>query len=295
MNSSYSHPEFTNLLKEPENQKCFDCGKTPVQWASVNNGVYLCIDCSGYHRGYGVNISFIRSMTLDSWNDNQINLMKIGGNKNLRELLEVYNIDKNKIDKNILYNSKIMDFYRKYLKNKANNLPNEEQAPSKEDALKSINYNIKINDNENDINKFKSIGSDVKEKDEKSFQVLLGKWMNSAVEGTKGVVKKVNDLNIPGKIVNTGKNILDKGTQLSKSEKVQNFAKKANDTLNYYINWLTGKKKEEKKEDDNKKDNQDKNDLENKNDKEIYEGETKENDNNKNEGEKNDFEEKQKI
>ena len=35
--------------------------------------------------------------------------MKIGGNKNLRELLEVYTIDKNKIDKNILYNSKIIE------------------------------------------------------------------------------------------------------------------------------------------------------------------------------------------
>ena len=102
--------------------------------------------------------------------------------------------------------------------------------------MKSINYNIKINDNENDNNKFKSIGYEVKEKNEKSIQELLGKWMNNAVEETKGVVKKVNDLNIPGKIVNTGKNILDKGTQLSKSEKVQNFAKKANDTLNYYIN-----------------------------------------------------------
>ena len=293
MNSSYSHPEFTDLLKEPENQKCFDCGKTPVQWASVNNGIYLCIDCSGNHRGYGVNISFIRSITLDSWNDNQINLMKIGGNKNLRELLEVYNIDKNKIDKNILYNSKIMDFYRKYLKNKANNLPNEEQAPSKEDALKSINVSFKNNDNEN--NKFKSIGSEVKEKNEKSIQDLLGKWMNNAVEGTKGVVKKVNDLNIPGKIANTGKNLLDKGTQLSKSEKVQNFAKKANDTLNYYINWLTGKKKEEKKEDDNKNENEDKINLEKKNDKELYEGETKENEEKKNEEEKNDFEEKQKI
>ena len=293
MNSSYSHPEFTNLLKEPENQKCFDCGKTPVQWASVNNGVFLCIECSGNHRGYGVNISFIRSMTLDSWNDNQINLMKIGGNKNLRELLEVYNIDKNKIDKNILYNSKIMDFYRKYLKNKVNNLPNEEQAPSKEDALKSINVSFKNNDNEN--NKFKSIGYEVKEKNEKSIQELLGKWMNNAVEGTKGVVKKVNDLNIPGKIANTGKNLLDKGTQLSKSEKVQNFAKKANDTLNYYINWLTGKKKEEKKEDDNKNENEDKINLEKKNDKELYEGETKENEEKKNEEEKNDFEEKQKI
>ena len=190
MNSSYSNTEFTDLWKEPENQKCFDCGKTPVQWASVNNGIYLCINCSGNHRGYGDNIRFIRSITLDSWNDNQIKLMKIGGNKNLRELLEVYNIDKNKIDKNILYNSKIMDFYRKYLKNKANNLPNEEQESSKEDALKSINFTFKNNDNENN-NKFKSIGYEVKEKNEKSIQELLGKWMNNAVEETKGVVKKV--------------------------------------------------------------------------------------------------------
>ena len=35
--------------------------------------------------------------------------MKFGGNKNLRELLELYNIDKNKVDKNILYNSKIIE------------------------------------------------------------------------------------------------------------------------------------------------------------------------------------------
>ena len=77
--------------------------------------------------------------------------MKIGGNKNLRELLEVYNIDKNKIDKNILYNSKIMDYYRKYLKNKSKNLPNKEQPPSNEEALKTLNNNI---NNINDNNKF---------------------------------------------------------------------------------------------------------------------------------------------
>ena len=183
-------PEFINLYKESENQQCFDCGKSPSQWASINNAIYLCIKCSGIHRGYGVDISYIRSITLDTWNENQINIMKIGGNKNLRIFLEKYEIDKNKIDKNILYNSKIMDFYRKYLKNKANNLPNEEQAPSKEDALKSINFTFKNNDNENN-NKFKSIGYEVKEKNEKSIQELLGKWMNNAVEKTKGVVKKV--------------------------------------------------------------------------------------------------------
>ena len=150
MQSLYSNPEFSNLLKDPENQQCFDCGKTPAQWASVNNAVYLCINCSGLHRGYGVNISYIRSITLDTWNENQINLMKFGGNKNLRELLELYDIDKNKVDKNILYNSKIMDFYRKYLKKKANNEDNDEKAPSKEDALKTINFNLNnINENYN--------------------------------------------------------------------------------------------------------------------------------------------------
>ena len=207
MQSLYSNPEFSNLLKDPENQQCFDCGKTPAQWASVNNAVYLCINCSGLHRGYGVNISYIRSITLDTWNENQINLMKFGGNKNLRELLELYNIDKNKVDKNILYNSKIMDFYRKYLKKKANNEDNDEKAPSKEDALKTINFNLN-NINEN-YNKFSSISSDnnIGVKDENSFQNLLSNWMNKTIEGTKGVVKKVNDMNIPGKIANNSKNL----------------------------------------------------------------------------------------
>ena len=258
MQSLYSNPEFSNLLKDPENQQCFDCGKTPAQWASVNNAVYLCINCSGLHRGYGVNISYIRSITLDTWNENQINLMKFGGNKNLRELLELYNIDKNKVDKNILYNSKIMDFYRKYLKKKAINEDNDEQAPSKDDALKTINFNLN-NINEN-YNKFTSVSSDnnIGVKDENSFQNLLSNWMNKTIEGTKGVVKKVNDMNIPGKIANNSKNLLDKGTEFMKSEKIQNFAKKTNDTLNYYINFLIGKKKALNENNEEKKVNEEK-------------------------------------
>ena len=258
MQSLYSNPEFSNLLKDPENQQCFDCGKTPAQWASVNNAVYLCINCSGLHRGYGVNISYIRSITLDTWNENQINLMKFGGNKNLRELLELYDIDKNKVDKNILYNSKIMDFYRKYLKKKAINEDNDEQAPSKDDALKTINFNLN-NINEN-YNKFTSVSSEnnIGVKDENSFQNLLSNWMNKTIEGTKGVVKKVNDMNIPGKIANNSKNLLDKGTEFMKSEKIQNFAKKTNDTLNYYINFLIGKKKALNENNEEKKVNEEK-------------------------------------
>ena len=254
MQSLYSNPEFSNLLKDPENQQCFDCGKTPAQWASVNNAVYLCINCSGLHRGYGVNISYIRSITLDTWNENQINLMKFGGNKNLRELLELYNIDKNKVDKNILYNSKIMDFYRKYLKKKANNEDNDEKAPSKEDALKTINFNLN-NINEN-YNKFSSISSDnnIGVKDENSFQNLLSNWMNKTIEETKGITETIS---------NTGKSFFDKGIEFSKSETIQNFAKKTNDTINFCINWLIGNQKEERKENEEyKKENENKNEYE---------------------------------
>jgi hypothetical protein len=44
-------------------------------------------------------------------------MMKNGGNKKLRELLEVYGIDKAKVNKTVLYNSRLLDFYRKLVNN----------------------------------------------------------------------------------------------------------------------------------------------------------------------------------
>lgn len=38
-----------------------------AQWASVNNGILLCLNCSGVHRSFGVRVSFVRSITMDSW------------------------------------------------------------------------------------------------------------------------------------------------------------------------------------------------------------------------------------
>ena len=45
---------------------CFDCDGSPAQWVSINNGIFLCLGCSTEHRGYGYNISFIKSAT-DNW------------------------------------------------------------------------------------------------------------------------------------------------------------------------------------------------------------------------------------
>lgn len=51
---------INKILKK--NPYCADCGQAGPDWASINTGVLLCIDCSGVHRSLGVHISKVRSL-----------------------------------------------------------------------------------------------------------------------------------------------------------------------------------------------------------------------------------------
>ena len=271
MSSTIANSEFKEILQDPENLCCFDCGKTPAQWASINNSIFLCISCSGIHRGFGVQISFIKSITLDAWNENQIKMMRLGGNKNCRKLLEKYEIDKNKVNKTILYHSKIMNYYRIFLKNKVNNIPMEIQAPSNEEALKNFEGS---NINNLEENKFSSVGNNKtnEKKEEKFFSNII----NKAYEGTKDVYNKIGEMKITEKIKNVANSVKEKGNEIKNS----NFAKSAQDTLSYYVNWMIGNKKDN---------NNDKRNINNINEIEKY-NEKDENKNNVvvNENDKND-------
>ena len=140
--------QLEKLANEEENKKCFDCEAEPARWTSLNNGIYLCHECSEEHKNFESGINIIKSITLEQWNKNQLNLMKIGGNKRLKKFLEDNNVPKN-IDKKTLYNSKLMLYYRKLLKSEAEGELLLDQIPSKEELWQSYLENNNNNPNNN--------------------------------------------------------------------------------------------------------------------------------------------------
>lgn len=253
------------LFKNQFNKRCFDCNIDNPDWISVNNSVFLCKECQLKHRSYGVSVSLIRSIELDKWKDEQIAIVRLGGNERLKDLMLTYNIKSN-IDKYLLYNSKLLDYYRKLLKAELRG-DVRPKPPSDEEALEIID-NKKLLDKEernpekeinNEINKNIEIKQD--DNTDSSYLSSVGNYAKSVFGWGMNmgslIGNKINESGIKEKITEKtnrvsgvlsesihtyiqkgaeiGHTLTDKGTQIGKNI-VEKGAVIANTTIEYTKN-----------------------------------------------------------
>ncbi|XP_055978106.1 arf-GAP with GTPase, ANK repeat and PH domain-containing protein 1 isoform X4 [Sorex fumeus] len=63
------------------NSRCVDCDAQNPNWASLNLGALMCIECSGIHRNLGTHLSRVRSLDLDDWPMELIRVLSAVGNE----------------------------------------------------------------------------------------------------------------------------------------------------------------------------------------------------------------------
>ncbi|CAF1183410.1 unnamed protein product [Didymodactylos carnosus] len=76
------------VRKMPGNDVCCDCDAENPEWASINIGIILCLQCCGAHRGLGVSLSKVRSLHMDSWDLETLLVMSELGNTIVNSIYE---------------------------------------------------------------------------------------------------------------------------------------------------------------------------------------------------------------
>ncbi|XP_034705261.1 probable ADP-ribosylation factor GTPase-activating protein AGD6 [Vitis riparia] len=131
-----------HLQSLSSNKTCVDCHQKNPQWASVSYGIFMCLDCSGKHRGLGVHLSFVRSVTMDSWPDSHLRKMEAnsGGNDALNAFLSARGIPKD-TDIPLKYNTNAAALYREKVQAFAENRRWTEPPVVKESVVKPRSVN----------------------------------------------------------------------------------------------------------------------------------------------------------
>lgn len=214
--SQYSDPEIGKILSIDGNSRCVDCGTTDPQWVSMNNSVFVCLDCAGIHRNLGVEISYIRSLSMDNWDDYQLKQLYIGGNNRFISNLEDYKLSSNnnhislnadKIKKKYLYVAS--QYYRDLLKSELQ-LLDKPTAPD----IKTGQSIITIIKNNFESSSSTLNNSQVStDSPKKGFFGKVGTFFSSAAskakEGIKYTGEKLEKLEIKEKLMETGTKTVD--------------------------------------------------------------------------------------
>ena len=268
----FSHPDIEEIIKLETNSKCFDCGSEKSKWASLNNGIFLCLKCAGIHRNFGLNISLIRSLEIDLWDEKQILYLKKGGNENFKNFLIEYDISLNSSIE-LKYKSKASDYYRKKLKNEVEKIINpnyiydELIKPDKKTGNEILE--IKINSNEISNEDLISSSNNNKPIQDETFFNFMGNLMKSTgslfIEKSKDVKNKIEEMNIIDNIKNvgfgtvnfiqkSGNYLIEKTQNIYQSNIIQGITNKAEEGINFIVDKTKSLLNQNEKIDDKKDD-----------------------------------------
>ncbi|XP_054460545.1 arf-GAP with dual PH domain-containing protein 2-like [Anoplopoma fimbria] len=76
-----------DLVRQPGNNRCADCGVPDPDWASCTLGIFVCLNCSGIHRDLA-DVSRVKSIRLDLWDDSLVQFMRERGNSAAKAIYE---------------------------------------------------------------------------------------------------------------------------------------------------------------------------------------------------------------
>ena len=123
---------LTDLLqRDTYNKFCIDCNRNESTHANITYGTFICGDCAKVHiQNIGTDKHYIKTIFGDAWDQYQIKIIQIGGNKRLWDFFKQYNGLEQKLIQS-KYDSAPAKYYKKKLAAEVNNLPFDAKEPAK--------------------------------------------------------------------------------------------------------------------------------------------------------------------
>ena len=141
---------LVEMLNDPDNQDCADCGANDVQWVNVTHGVFLCPQCYNLHKL--LSNCALKRLIRSRWTDDQIANIIPKGNTNVNDILDHSELIK--ITPNSPYETKIDYIKKKY--NFTDIVEVKKESPTVETKFtpdkklgKKTGWLVQVNDNTN--------------------------------------------------------------------------------------------------------------------------------------------------